>query len=721
MSIVSLRKSKAAVRESARTTATGFWETLEVRQLLSGSAVAIETSVLARITPDASQAQLVPDARSSSGAVQGYTPQQIKSAYGFSGVAQTGAGQTIAIIDAYNDPNIASDLGVFDSQFGLSAPPSLQVVSQTGSTTKLPATSASWAQETALDVEWAHAIAPQANILLVEARNDSTANLLAAVNYARSASGVSVVSMSWGGGELPNETSYDKYFTTPANHNGVTFVAAAGDDGADGGAEWPASSPDVLAVGGTTLTLNGNSYSSETVWSQTSDGTSAYESTPGYQASLGVSGRTTADVSYDADPNTGFPTYDSLSYQGQVGWAETGGTSAGTPQWAGIIALADQARAAANEGTLDGGTATLPALYSTLNNPATYASDFNDITSGSNAGDSGFGGGEVGGGGFGGGGFGGGGFTGGGFGGGGFTGHGGWRGWRDFRGHASWYSAGSTSTVTSSATTSTSSTGPSLTSATTSYDGPTGLGTPKVAGIISTLVSYGQTSTASHKSVSTLTVRLTLRIKPAIRVNPSPAPQQQSILTGSYLPSPASNFSQTPSLYRPQAAVELQTTGSASRATDAVESASSVTTGAFSFGSLSGYLNSTSTEQLITKVAATVQAAVEPAASGVAHIAKSVEDQAKLAAVDFTASVAPLLVGPQQILRMTHIDANATFSDSLAVLTEELASIPHNIETPHSSLRAWVITGIVITADAILLARYRMKKAVFNDQGRIAI
>ena len=135
----------------------------------------------------------------------GLTPANMRSAYGinaisFGGVSGTGAGQTIALVDAYNDPNITSDLASFDSYFGIAAPPSFTVESQTGSTTSLPAANSGWITEEALDVEWSHVIAPSANIILVEANSNSYSDLFTAVNWARNLPGVSVVSMSWSGG-----------------------------------------------------------------------------------------------------------------------------------------------------------------------------------------------------------------------------------------------------------------------------------------------------------------------------------------------------------------------------------------------------------------------------------------------------------------------------------------------------------------------------------------
>ena len=200
----------------------------------------------------------------------GLTPAQVKAAYGFTGInfngiVGNGAGQTIAIVDAYSDPNIVSDLAKFDQTFGLAAPASLKIVNQSGGST-LPRSDTGWAGEIALDVEWAHAIAPAANILLVEASSATSSALDAALDYARNALGVTVVSNSWGGSEYSSEKSEDVHFTTPAGHAGVTFTVAAGDDGT--GAEYPSSSPDVLSVGGTSFRVTSSgTYSSETVWS----------------------------------------------------------------------------------------------------------------------------------------------------------------------------------------------------------------------------------------------------------------------------------------------------------------------------------------------------------------------------------------------------------------------------------------------------------------------
>jgi subtilase family serine protease len=367
-------------------------EALETRTLLSaGGATAVASSqptaapsgAQIRVDPFSSyQPAAAPSAAVSPLAANGrapYSPAQIASAYGFSQITFTkangqtikgdGSGQTIAIVDAYDDPNIANDLHVFDRQFGL-ADPNLTVVAPQGR----PATDSGWAVETSLDVEWAHAVAPGANILLVEARSSSLSDLLAAVDYARSYSGVSVVSMSWGAGEFQGETTQDSHFTTPANHGNVSFVASSGDNGA--GASWPSISSRVLSVGGTSLNLTtGNAWSSETAWSGSGGGVSRYVSEPTWQQGVQSSGkRENPDVAYDANPNTGFYVYDSVPDGGYSGWYAVGGTSAGAPQWAALVAIADQGRALVGQAAL----ANVQSLVYSL-----PSSDFHDIKSGS--------------------------------------------------------------------------------------------------------------------------------------------------------------------------------------------------------------------------------------------------------------------------------------------------------------------------------------------------
>ncbi|MGA2440018.1 MAG: hypothetical protein ABSH08_03600 [Tepidisphaeraceae bacterium] len=372
-------------------------EALEHRVLLSDTGLNVRTNFIVdgafrAPTGAASASDLQPLATLSAP----FTPAEIDQAYGvnhisFNGVSGNGSGQTIAIVDAYNDPNIITDTATFDSYFGLPqfnvGGPTLQVLNQTGGTS-LPvnSTPGGWDVEESLDVEWAHAIAPQANIVLFEADTDLFAAVATAANYP----GVSVVSMSWGGSEVSGEQAYDSTFLTPIGHQGVTFLAATGDSGAPG--LYPACSPNVVAVGGTTLTINSNgSYGGETGWSLGSDwwdpsaagggGISAYESQPAYQNGkvngMSSSYRTIPDVAMDADPNSGVYVVD--TYYTGPGWVlETGGTSLACPMWAGLISIANQGRALHGLGSLDGPSQTLPLLY---NLPAT---DFHDITSGYN-------------------------------------------------------------------------------------------------------------------------------------------------------------------------------------------------------------------------------------------------------------------------------------------------------------------------------------------------
>ena len=317
-----------------------------------------------------------------------YTPIQIQTAYGINsiigpgvnGAAGTGSGQTIAIVDAYNDPNIVGDAATFNTQFGLQqfnvpGGPSLTVLNQTGgATAPTDSGNSRWSVEESLDVEWAHAVAPQANIVLFEANSNSMSDMMTTVQTASDYPGVTVVSMSWGASEFPGETSYDSYFTTPGN---VTFVASSGDSGSP--AEYPACSPNVVGVGGTTLNLNpDNTYKSETAWSGSGGGPSAFESEPSYQSVEGSSNREAPDVAFDADPATGVAICDSYDY-GASPWVQVGGTSVGAPCWSGLFAIADQFRASQRLATFGGLSQTLPLLYGP-------SGDFHDITSGSNGG-----------------------------------------------------------------------------------------------------------------------------------------------------------------------------------------------------------------------------------------------------------------------------------------------------------------------------------------------
>jgi len=303
-----------------------------------------------------------------------FTPATIRKAYGFDKLPYDGAGQTIAIVVAYNDPNTINNLKTFDAQYGL-PDPSVTIVRQHGPGGASAAYDAWWAEEAAMDVEWAHAIAPKANLMLLQAFDNSYTNLMSMVDWARNSAGVSVVSMSFASAEFAGETALDSHFTTPAGHSPVTFIAASGDNGS--GAMYPSASPNVLSVGGTKLvdgTILGYHIHSESGWTGSGGGPSTVESKPAYQNGFqNTTKRSTPDVAYEGDPSTGFNVY----FAGGGGWLGTAGTSAGAPQWAGLIALANQGRAQQLK--------LHPALANAIQDIyALPASDFNDIVGGSN-------------------------------------------------------------------------------------------------------------------------------------------------------------------------------------------------------------------------------------------------------------------------------------------------------------------------------------------------
>jgi hypothetical protein len=376
-------------------------EMLERRQLLSSIVMGVgkftvaprptAAAVTATDSPSYKLVMSSSDQPLVTAAPVGYTPSQIAAAYGldqvtFGSIVGDGAGQTIAIIDAYNDPTIQNDLRGFDTAFNLPTG-QLTVENQSGGTVLPPVDPAgagnvdgNFEVEEALDVEWAHALAPGAQLLLIEANDSSPVNLFAAANFARQQDGVSVVSMSFGGNEISSQTQYDSVFTTPVGHTGVTFLASTGDNGEPGG--YPAYSPNVVAVGGTTLAVDSlGNYLGETGWSGSGGGISQVEPQPSYQdGTVTQSGtkRTIPDVSFDADPLTGVPIYDSYNQGTGTPWEQIGGTSFAAPAWAAMIAVTDEGRVIDGEGTLDGATQTLPMIYSAP------AADFHDITSGNN-------------------------------------------------------------------------------------------------------------------------------------------------------------------------------------------------------------------------------------------------------------------------------------------------------------------------------------------------
>jgi subtilase family serine protease len=293
----------------------------------------------------------------------GFGPVQFRTAYGLPSSASKV--QTIAIVDAYNDPNIEADLGVYSKHYGLPACTKangcFKKVNQAGGT-GYPKTNAGWALEISLDVEIAHAICPNCKILLVEATSNSVANLMAAEDYA--VKHANIVSNSWGGSEFSSETTsaYNGHF----NHPGIPITFSSGDSGF--GVQFPASSQYVTAVGGTTLTINSNNTrKNETVWSGAGSGCSAYQAKPTWQKDSGCIRRTVADVSADANPTTGAAVYDSVIYQGHSGWFKVGGTSLSSPIIAAVFALAANA------------ASTIDASYA-----YSHRTGFFDVISGSN-------------------------------------------------------------------------------------------------------------------------------------------------------------------------------------------------------------------------------------------------------------------------------------------------------------------------------------------------
>lgn len=329
-----------------------------------------------------------------------YGPRQIRTAYGIQRLldaGKNGSGKTIAIIDSFQDPTIKDDLRDFDSAFGLAPPPSFQIVAPFGLTPFDPnnANQVGWSAEIAIDVEWAHAIAPRANIVLALAPSDSDADQIRMESYIVNNRLGDVLSMSFGEGEScmpPSLRQQEHELFEAATARGVTFVAGAGDQGAaqfctDPNALFkavsiPASDPFVTAVGGTNLIadLKTGAYRSESVWNDSSGagggGFSSIFSRPSFQNGT-VPGpkRGVPDVSYDASLNGIIIAWGSSGTATEF-WV-FGGTSIGAPQWAGIFAIADQVRGQ------DLGNVN-PALYA-IGNSDEAISDFHDVTVGDNS------------------------------------------------------------------------------------------------------------------------------------------------------------------------------------------------------------------------------------------------------------------------------------------------------------------------------------------------
>jgi phosphodiesterase/alkaline phosphatase D-like protein len=303
-------------------------------------------------------------------APMGYGPADLQSAYNLSSAASSsGSTQTIAIVDAYDDPNAEADLGVYRTQYGLPACTTangcFKKVNQTGSTTGLPAASDNWSTEISLDLDMASAVCPNCKILLVEASSSFSNDLATAVDEAVTL-GATQVSNSYGSAEYSGETTAESSY----DHPGIAITVSSGDYGY--GVEFPAASQYVTAVGGTSLQSDSSERGwSESVWGSTANsppagagsGCSAYEPKPAWQADTGCATRSVAEVSAVADPSTGLAVYDSYGTAG--GWIVVGGTSASAPIIAGFDALV--------------GAGAAPASY-----VYSHTSYFNDVTSGSN-------------------------------------------------------------------------------------------------------------------------------------------------------------------------------------------------------------------------------------------------------------------------------------------------------------------------------------------------
>ncbi|HSX09283.1 MAG TPA: S53 family peptidase [Candidatus Saccharimonadales bacterium] len=302
----------------------------------------------------------------------GFGPAEFRKAYGITGDSKKTT--VVAIIDAYDQPNILSDLQIYSSTFNLpqltdctgtiikSTLPCFKKVDQTGGT-NYPSTDSGWALEISLDIEAVHAVCDNCSILLVEAKSASNTDLLKAVDTAVNL-GATIISNSYGSGEAASETQSDSHFNQP----GIAIFASAGDSGY--GVSYPAASRYVIGVGGTKLNLTSTgAYSSESAWSDGGSGCSSYETKPSWQHDTGCKKRTVADIAADADPMSGAAVYDSVKYNNKKGWFKIGGTSLSSPLIAGIFATGDQLSTSQQAGSF---------FYGLSSN------HFHDITKGSN-------------------------------------------------------------------------------------------------------------------------------------------------------------------------------------------------------------------------------------------------------------------------------------------------------------------------------------------------
>jgi len=327
--------------------------------------------------------------------VRCYTPQQLIHAYGFNKFHNRGLGETIVIIDAFQSPTLLQDIQLEDSTFGLPAP-HLTIVAPQGLTPFDPTNGdmVSWSAEISLDVESAHAYAPDAKIILDLSKSDQDSDILAATKYAVDNNLGDVISQSFGEAEqclLPNLAVEEHHLFNQAIHEGISLFASSGDDGAGQpnctgtalvlSAGTPASDPDVTSVGGTNVFLtNSGSWVGETAWmdgfGESGGGLSTVFKTPTFQRKIGAPSRAVPDVAYNAGVNGGVLIAWGSSGQGQGLLWIFGGTSAGSPAWASIGAIADQT-AGHRLGALN------PMIYK-LAQSSSYASYFHDITIGNN-------------------------------------------------------------------------------------------------------------------------------------------------------------------------------------------------------------------------------------------------------------------------------------------------------------------------------------------------
>jgi subtilase family serine protease len=307
-----------------------------------------------------------------------YGAAELQAAYGLaSAAASSGAGRTVAIVDAYDDPNAYEDLSHYRTTeelggihqckataFATSEGPCFAKVNQAGKEGSDPSGNTGWAEEISLDVDMVSAICPNCNILLVEAESNSFLNLATAVDTAAGFHPVAIGN-SYGGSEFSSEELFgETYFA----HSGVAITAASGDNGY--GVEFPAAAASVIAVGGTSLRNEGGWK--QTVWSGTGSGCSAYVEKPSWQVDPACSRRTVADVAADADPNTGVKVYDTYNEPGEMVF---GGTSVSAQIIAGVYGLAGSGASDASGLYLNGGS---PFAFGTPN-PSLY-----DVQSGSN-------------------------------------------------------------------------------------------------------------------------------------------------------------------------------------------------------------------------------------------------------------------------------------------------------------------------------------------------